>query len=147
MLHRLPIKDNQNDTIICNLCRTFENIMHIFFNCIFAKEVWNMFGVNFNNSFSHFDILNGFIKGVKKDSNLFWAIFSCEILWIIWKFMNEAKFQNRDRMLTESLRRLICYDVDVQVTLVMRFASKKFERFIEEGYVQVYLSELSYGYT
>lgn len=43
----------------------------------------------------------------------FWSFLSNEIIWIIWKFRNDNIFSGRARTLTESLRRLIFYDIDM----------------------------------
>lgn len=37
-LHRLPIKNNQNDIDVRNICRFTETTMHIFFDCIFTHN-------------------------------------------------------------------------------------------------------------
>lgn len=44
--------------------------------------------------------------------------------------LNEEKFQGKGRMLIESLRRLIIYNIEMQVTIVMRLVNKKLKRFI-----------------
>lgn len=43
LLQKLPFKINQSDVDLCNICRTTESIMHIFFDFLYAKEVWNIF--------------------------------------------------------------------------------------------------------
>ena len=61
-----------------------------------------MFGLPITKNLYTFEIITGSIKGLKKDTNLFWHILSSFILWYIWKFRNDAKFQGNDRSLTGS---------------------------------------------
>lgn len=84
---------------------------HIFLDCIFAKEILLMFGISTTNHVYTFDIITGYIQGVKKDTNLFWHILSSFILWFIWKFRNEAKHQGKDRSLTRFYRKLAHFKI------------------------------------
>jgi hypothetical protein len=45
LLHRLPNKKPNGEPNICSICRCCESVQHVFFDCIFAKEVWGTFGL------------------------------------------------------------------------------------------------------
>lgn len=101
LLDRLPIRKDTSVADYCNLCRLPETGRHILFDYIFAKEIWNMFGISYPMNINILEIITGHIEGLKKDTNLFWNILSSNILWQIWKCRNEERYQNNPRVLTE----------------------------------------------
>lgn len=70
LLDRLPLRKDSVDYNICTICRLPETARHIFFYCVIAKEVWLMFGLQIPYAVQTFDIIYGFIHGLKKDANL-----------------------------------------------------------------------------
>lgn len=82
-INRLPFKKDHSNSDIWNVCRIPESVRHIFFQCNIAREIWLLFDISIPNQIPILDVLTGYIKGVKKDTNLFWHILSTEILWYI----------------------------------------------------------------
>jgi hypothetical protein len=101
MLDKLPIKRDLSNSDFCNLCRVPETGRHVLLDCIFAKEIWRMFGIVYPIDVNILDIITGHINGLPKDTNLFWNILSSNILWQIWKCRNEERYQGKPRYLTE----------------------------------------------
>lgn len=146
MLHKLPMRKPDGDIVICFYCRTLESIFHIFFDCMFTKEVWNLFGISVGTNVKISEIVTGSFLYLSRITNLFWSIFSIEMLWLIWTFRNDNLFNGRVRSLTESLRRLIVYKIDLQVTVIMRLARRKFDKLLQDGHANVFVWEISHGF-
>lgn len=71
MLDKLPIRFDYSKDDLCNICKVKDSIGHIFFDCIIAKEVWLIFGLIISMHINILDVVIGFIRGIKKDTNLF----------------------------------------------------------------------------
>lgn len=121
-LHKLPILDINGIGSYCSYCRVLKSINHIFFECLFAKEIWNIFGINISNNVGILDVVTGHIQGLRKLAIFFWSILLAEVLQLILKYRNDKLFNGRDMNFIESLRRLIFYDVNVQVIVAMRIS-------------------------
>ncbi|XP_057849360.2 uncharacterized protein LOC131060216 [Cryptomeria japonica] len=148
LLDRLPIKrfstDSDSHFDLCNLCKVPETGKHILFYCLFAKEIWNRFGIIYPFNMSILNIISGYVPGLHKDSNLFWNMLSSNILWQIWKCRNEEKFQGKPRVLTEFFRKLTHFKNFLQVHVTMMVERKKLKRFIQCG-ASFYFHELKNG--
>lgn len=140
MLNKLSIKDKEGNYLNCKIFRIPETMKHILFYCHFAKEIWNLFGLNLDaNCVEIINVVLGYIKGCRKTANIFWSCLSLEVLWLIWKYRNDDVFNNNTRHLTESLRRLIFHTVSMQVTIVIKLDSDKFDKWIKEGATIIYI--------
>jgi hypothetical protein len=53
----------------------------------------------------------------------------------------------KDRYLTESCKRLIYFDIAMQVTVVLKVKESKFLQVLREGKVTMLKSEIAHGYT
>ncbi|XP_059064196.1 uncharacterized protein LOC131856424 [Cryptomeria japonica] len=146
LLYKLPVKSFNSDSDLCSICRLPEPGRHILFDCLFAKEIWSMFGVIYPITVSILDMITGYIAGLPKDSNLFWNILSSNILWQIWKCRNEEKYQGKPRALTEFFRKLTYFKIFLQVQVTMMIERKKLERFLKTGHASFYYYELKNGY-
>ena len=71
MLDRLPIKRVHADFDICSLCKLPDTSRHILFDCLFAKEIWKMFGIIYPINITIIDIVTSHISSLHKDSNIF----------------------------------------------------------------------------
>ncbi|XP_059069967.1 uncharacterized protein LOC131859829 [Cryptomeria japonica] len=146
LLDKLPVKSFNSDSDLCSICRLPETGRHILFDCLFAKEIWSMFGVIYPITVSILDMIIGYISGLPKDSNLFWNILSSNILWQIWKCRNEEKYQGKPRALIEFFRKLTYFKIFLQVQVTMMIERKKLERFLKTGHTSFYYYELKNGY-
>ena len=80
LLDKLPIKRDNHNSDYCNLCRLSETSRHVLFECLFAIEIWNLFGIYYPFNVTIIDIVTGHIKGLSKDANFFWNMLSSNIL-------------------------------------------------------------------
>lgn len=60
-----------------------ESVKHIFFDCLLAKEFWNLFGISMGSNVMISEVVTGSVQSLSKVANLFWSIISLEILWLI----------------------------------------------------------------
>ena len=118
---------------------------NIFFDCNFAKEIWLMFGISITKHVYAFEIITNFRQGLKKDANLFWHILSSFILWFIWKFRNEAKFQGIDRSLTGFYRKLTHFKIASEVCCIMNLECDKLLRFLKDGHAEMFIYKMKHG--
>lgn len=126
LIDRLPInRDNQNSNL-CNICRLPDTGRHFFFYCLFAKEIWNLFGFYYPINVNIIEIVTGHINGLSKDANFFWNMLSSYILWQIWKCRNEEKYQGKPRVLTEFFHYLTHFKIFLQVQTTMITEKDKF---------------------
>lgn len=139
-------RKDHNNCDICNVCSVPESVRHILFECSIAREIWLLFGISIRNQFTVIDVLIGYIKGLKKDSNLFLHILSTEILCYIWKIRNEDKFHGIGRALTESFHGLTLHHICLQVSMTVNIDKHKFLRFIKDENAKMYLHEMENGY-
>jgi hypothetical protein len=146
LLDKLPMKRDFANSDICNLCKVPETSRHLFLDCIFAKEIWNMFGIVYPVNVTIFDIISGYINGLPKDTNLFWNILSSNILWQLWKCRNEERYQGKHRDLTEFFRKLTYFKISLQVQATMVIERDKMRRFLCDGRATFYYYELKHGY-
>lgn len=146
LLDRLPIRNQHATLDICSICRVPETMRHIFFDCSFAREVWLMFGICITRYVYTLDIITGFIDGLRKDTNLFWQVLSSFILWHIWKFRNDSKFQGFTRSLTGFHRNLIYFKIASQVCCVLNLEKRKLLRFLRDGRATMFIYEMQNGY-
>ncbi|XP_057873664.2 uncharacterized protein LOC131079670 [Cryptomeria japonica] len=146
LLDRLPIRQDGHTTDICSLCRLPETGRHILFDCIFAKEIWNMFGIFYTLNVNILEIVTGHIDGLKKDANLFWNMLSSNILWQIWKCRNEERYQSNLRVLTEFFQKLTFLKIFLQVHTTMMMEKDKLRRFLKDGHAIVFVYELKHGH-
>ncbi|XP_059072101.1 uncharacterized protein LOC131872684 [Cryptomeria japonica] len=146
ILDRLPIQRNNHDNNLCKICNLPETSRHIFFDCSFARNIWNLFGIYYPTHVSIIEIVTGYIKGLKADSNIFWNILSSNILWQIWKCRNEEKFQDTPRVLTEFFLKLTSLKISLQVHTTMMMDHKKLRRFLQDGHATFFAFELKNGH-
>ena len=111
LIDRLPIRRDNQHSDICRICKLPDSSRHILFDCLFAKGIWNLFGICYPISVSIIDIITGHINGLSKDANYFWNMLSSNILWQIWKHRNEEKYQVKLRVLTEFFRKLTFFKI------------------------------------
>ena len=130
----MPIKRDLSNSDTCNFCRVPETGRHILLDCIFAKELWNMFGIVYPIDVTILDIISGHIDGLPKDTNLFWNILLSNILWQIWKCKNEERYQGKQRGLTNFFRKLTYFKIYLQVQATMLIEREKLRRFLHDGY-------------
>ncbi|GLJ09112.1 hypothetical protein SUGI_0102040 [Cryptomeria japonica] len=145
LIDRLPIKRNYH-TDLCNICTLSDTGRHILFDCLFAKEIWNFFGIYYPFNVTIIEIVTGHIKGLSKDANFFWNMLSSNILWQIWKCRNEEKYQGKPRGLTEFFHKLSHFKIFLQVQATMIIEKDKFRRFLEDGQATLFFYELNYGF-
>ncbi|XP_059064479.1 uncharacterized protein LOC131856642 [Cryptomeria japonica] len=146
LLDKLPVKFCNSDSDLCSLCRLPETGRHILFDCLFAKEIWGMFGIFYPFSASILDIITGHISGIPKVANMFWNMLSSNILWQLWMCRNEEKYQGKPRALTEFSRKLTHFKIFMQVQVSMIMERKKLKRFLKAGQATFYYYELKNGY-
>lgn len=77
---------------------------------------------------------------------MFWLYLSTEILWVIWKVQNGDKFKGHRRVLTNSCKRLIVYNVSMQVYITIEITKDKFWKFLEHNTVNIDIQEARYGH-
>lgn len=111
LLDKLPVRSDYMKEDLYSICKVKDSSRHIFFNCIIDKEIWLMFGFTLPLHSCILDLAIGYIKGLKKDTNLFWNLLFRDILWYLWKIRNLKKFQGQERALTESFRSLTLHFV------------------------------------
>ena len=119
---------------------------HIFFDCNFAKEIWLMFGISITKHVYTIEIIIGSIQGLRKDTNLFWNILSSFILWFIWKFRNEAKFQGIDRILIGFFRKLTRFKIASQVCCIMNLERDMPLRFLKDEHTSMFIDKMKDGF-
>lgn len=86
----------------CQLCTTMqceETISHLFFNCHFAKELWELLSFLFNTCpppLGNVCDLRNFIlsKQFPSHTSHLWLMSSLVLLYLIWKARNKLKFEN-----------------------------------------------------
>lgn len=88
MLDKLPIRFDYNKDDLCNICKVKDSIRHIFFDCIISKEFWLIFWLILPIHINILDVVTRFIRGMKKDTNHFWNLLPCKILWYLWRIRN-----------------------------------------------------------
>lgn len=145
MLDRLPIKTHLGDCDTCTICNMPESMRHFFFDYSFPRDIWLLFGLSLIDHVFTFDIITRSIIGLKQDANLFWNILSSYILWFIWKFRNEEKFQGNGRIRTRFLRKLIHFKIISQVWYVMQLERGKLKRFLHNGHASMFIYEMKNG--
>ncbi|XP_059067540.1 uncharacterized protein LOC131858343 [Cryptomeria japonica] len=146
LLDRLPIKRDNQSSNICNNCKLPDTGRHILFDCLFAKEIWRLFGIVYPINVNILQIVTGYINGISKDANVFWNILSSNILWQIWKCRNEEKYQGKPRDLTECFRKLTFIKIFLQIQTTMIMEKEKLRKFLKDGQSTFFLYELKYGY-
>ena len=146
LLDRLPIKRDFQSSDICSICKMPDSGRHILFDCLFAKELWRLFGIVYPINVNIIQIVTGYIKGISKDANFFWNILSSNILWQIWKCRNEEKYQGKPRVLTECYRKLTYFKIFLQIQTTMMFEKEKLRRLLKDGQAKFFFYELKYGY-
>ena len=146
LIDRLPIKRNNQHSNLCNICRLPDTGRHILFEIFFAKEIWNLFGIYYPFNVSIIEIVSGHIKGLSKDANFFWNMLSSNILWQIWNYRNEEKYQGKPRVLTEFYHKLTYFKIFLQVQTTMIIEKDKLRRFLKDGQATFFSYELKYGY-
>ena len=146
LIDRLPIRRDNPDSNICNICRLPETSRHILFDCLFAKEIWNLFDIYYPINVSIIEIVTGHINGISKDANFFWNMLSSNILWQIWKCRNEEKYQGKPRVLTELFRKLTHFKIFLQVQNTMVIEKDKLSRFLKDGKASFFVQDLKFGY-
>ena len=99
MLDRFPIKTNLGAYDTCTVCIMPDSMRHIFFECSFAREIWWLFGLSLTQHVFTFDIITGYILGLKKDANLFWNILSSYILGSFGSSEMRKKFKVMEEFL------------------------------------------------
>ncbi|XP_059064589.1 uncharacterized protein LOC131856711 [Cryptomeria japonica] len=146
LLDRLSIKRDNQSSDICNICKLPDTGRHILFDCLFAKEIWRLFGIVYPINVNILQIVIGYINGIIKDANVFWNILSSNILWQIWKCRNEEKDQGKPRDLTECFRKLTFIKIFLQIQTTMIMEKEKLRKFLKDGQATFFLYELKYGY-
>lgn len=146
MLNRLPIVNKFGKIDTCKFCNMRETSRHIFFDCRFARAVWASFGIYYPLCISIFDIVSGFIYGIKKDTNIFWFILSTLILRQIWKCRNEEKFADKGRSLTEFTIKLTHFFISSQVMVSMLLDRDKLKRLLWDSHYTMFMYELRNGF-
>ena len=128
------------------MCKQPESIMHVFFECLFAAEIWSMFGLSF---ISHFDVINIISRTINNNNfcNSFWSLLSSIILWFIQKYHNNDVLSDKDKNLTESRERLIYFDISMQITMILKEKENKFLQVLREGKATMEKAEIAQGYT
>ena len=120
--------------------------MHVFFECLFAAEIWNMFGLSFRSHFDVINIISGTINN-NKFCNSFWSLLSSIILWFIWIYRNNDVLLGKNRNLTESRKRLVYFDISMQITVILKEKESKFLQVLREGKATMEKEKIAYGYT
>ena len=105
-----------------------------------------MFGLSITKHVYNFEIITRCIQGLRKDTNLFWHILSSFILWFIWKFRNEAKYEGNDRNLTGFYKKLTCLKIASQVCYIMNLERDKLLRFLKDGHAKMFIYEMKHGF-
>ncbi|XP_057861679.2 uncharacterized protein LOC131070153 [Cryptomeria japonica] len=146
LLNRLPVRNLEAQTEYCKFCKMPETCRHIFFDCIFARKIWQMFDISYPLDYSILNIVTGHIYGIKKDTNLFWYILSSNILWQLWKCRNEEKYQDKPRSLIEFYRKLTYFKILLQVYTMMMIDKDKLRRFLKTGHTTSFVYEMKHGY-
>ena len=77
----------------CVFCKDHESIDHLFFGCVFAKQIWS----EMSRIISH-DVGNNYLSIARfwpanKNKLVFNSVFAC-VMWCIWKFRNSMVFNN-----------------------------------------------------
>jgi hypothetical protein len=93
MLQRRHL-DVQDDDV-CVMCDSgeVETIDHLFFDCDFAKECWNIIHIDWDAPLS---LLDRFIQARSAHNIPFFAEATLIAAWELWKVRNNKIFQRRD---------------------------------------------------
>ena len=105
-----------------------------------------MFGLSFKSHFDVINIISGTINS-SKFCNSFWALLSSVVLWFIWKYQNNDVLLRKDRNLTESHKRLLYFDISMQITVILKEKERKFLQVLREGKATMEKEKIAYGYT
>ncbi|GLJ25633.1 hypothetical protein SUGI_0491080 [Cryptomeria japonica] len=129
---------------VCNAQESFE---HLFFDREFACGVWSIFlgpSIVWNHrpGPSWSEILSGFVESFDLRMNRFWSVFSCEVLWFIWKERNGEVFQNKRRRLIEFSSKLTHFYIMSQVSAVLEISKDRFMILVREGALQIYKEDI-----
>ncbi|XP_059074828.1 uncharacterized protein LOC131874899 [Cryptomeria japonica] len=146
LINRIPINNYQMNYDSCTFCNKPETCRHIFFECNFAKKVWELCGITYPKYIDIFEIITGYIHGLKNDSNILWFIISANILWQLWKCRNEERFQGAHRSLTELYLKLTLIKISSQVCITMMIEREKLIRFLKMGHSTMFVFEMKDGY-
>ena len=86
-------KNMQLDSFLCVLCNTSEEetCQHLFIDCPFAKQSWDLLNISFQNGTN----INDCITQIRNQSHpVFFMMVAILMCWAIWSVRNDFIFRN-----------------------------------------------------